>query len=58
MFEKAFEDALSSKCARVPNMARLYMQGLHKVLHISEYGSHASVIHEDVSVCLNVAQYF
>ena len=28
-----------SKCTRVLNMARLYMQGLHRVLTVNEYGS-------------------
>ena len=36
---QAFEDYTGSKCARVLNMARFYMQGLHRVLNMSEYGS-------------------
>ena len=33
-----FEDASGSKFARVLNMARLYKEGLHRVLNMSEYG--------------------
>ena len=36
---QAFEDVWGSKCTRVLNMARLYMQGLHRVLTVNEYGS-------------------
>ena len=36
---KVFKDALASKCARVLNMAWLYMQVLYRVLNMSEYGS-------------------
>ena len=32
---QAFEDAPGSKCAMVLNVARLYMQGSHKVLNVS-----------------------
>ena len=34
-----FEDALGSKYVRVLNMVQLYMQGLHRVPNMSEYGS-------------------
>ena len=47
---QAFEDASGSTCVRVLNMARLYMQGLHRVLIKSEYGS---ICPNNVSVCLN-----
>ena len=42
---QAFEEASDSKCARVLNMEWLCIQGLHKVLTMSEYGS----------ICLNNA---
>ena len=48
------EDSSGSKCARVQNFARLYMQGLYRVLNISEYGW---ITPEYASVCLNVPQY-
>ena len=32
-----FKDALGSKNVRVLYMAELYMQGLHRVLNISDY---------------------
>ena len=37
-FRQAFEDTLDSKHGRVLHMARLYMQGIHRVLNLSEYG--------------------
>ena len=48
---QAFEDALGSECVRSLNMTRLYMQGLHRVLHMSEHTSKYAWI------CLNVRQY-
>ena len=36
---QALEDALSSKYAGVMIMARLYKQGLQKVLNMSEHGT-------------------
>ena len=36
---QAFEDALGCKCAWVLNMTGVYMQGLHGVRNMSEYGS-------------------
>ena len=36
---QAFEDASGSKYDRVLNMVRFYMQGLRRVLNMSEYGS-------------------
>ena len=44
---QAFEDASGSKCAKVLNIACLYMQGLQRVLYMSEY----------ISIHLNVPQY-
>ena len=44
---QVFEDASGSKEARVLNIARLYMQGLHRVLNMPEYAP----------TCLNVPQY-
>ena len=35
----AFEDASSSKQARILNMAQWYMQGLRRVPNMSDYGS-------------------
>ena len=34
---QVFEDVPGSKCAKVVNMARMYMQGLHRFPNISEY---------------------
>ena len=34
-----FVDASGSKYASVINLAQLYMQGLHGILNLSEYGS-------------------
>ena len=39
IFRQDFEDVSSSKYARILNVTRLYMQGLHSVLNIPEYGS-------------------
>ena len=36
---QTFEDALVSKYATVMNMAWLYMQGLYRVVNMSEYSS-------------------
>ena len=47
-------DASGSKCAKVLNMARLYMQGLCKVLNMSEYGS---IVLNNASICLSVSQF-
>ena len=44
---QAYKDASGSKCARVLNMARLYMQGLCRILNMLEYDS----------IFLNVFQY-
>ena len=44
-----------SKCAGVLNMAQLYMQGLHRVLSMSEYGS---ICFSNMWVCFNVSQYY
>ena len=44
-FWQPFEDALGSECDKVLSMAHLYMQVLHIVFNMSEYGS----------VCLDVA---
>ena len=49
-----FENALGSKCARVLNMAWLYMQELHRLLDMSEYGS---ICLNNASVCFNIAEY-
>ena len=62
---QAFEDALRSKYAWVLNMARLlYMQGLNRVLNMSEYGSICPYnvwIHLNMPYCpsvsLNVGEY-
>ena len=51
---QAFEDALSSEYARVRNIARLYMQGLHRVRKMSEYGS---IYLNNARICLNVPKY-
>ena len=47
----AFENASDSKWVRVLIMTWLYMQGLHRVLHMSEYGS---IWLSNNWVCLNV----
>ena len=49
---QAFEDVLGSKCVRILNMARFYMQGLCRVPNISEYGS---VCLNNVWLCLNTS---
>ena len=57
---QAFEDAWGSKCARVLNMMRLYMQGLHRILNITEYASmyqHLNLPRYALKT-LNVAEYF
>ena len=36
---QAFEDTSGSKCVRVLNMARFYMQGLYRVLNMLKYAS-------------------
>ena len=51
---KTFGDASGSKYVRVVNMARLYMQGLHIVLNMCEYGS---IIPQYASISLNVSQH-
>ena len=56
-FRQAFEFASGSKYARVLNIARMYIQGLQRVLDMSEYDSYASIISEYASICLNVHQY-
>ena len=43
--QQALEDAFVSKCIRVLNMAQFYIQGLRRVLNMTEYGS----------ICLNNA---
>ena len=47
----AFEDASGSTCARVLNMARVYMQGLRRVPNMSGYGS---IRFNNASICLNM----
>ena len=54
---QAFEDACGSKKARVLNMARLCMQGLRRVLNMSDYGSICFKNAWYASVNLNVLQY-
>ena len=36
---QTYEDVSGSKCVRVLNIAKLYMQRLHRVLNMSEYAS-------------------
>ena len=38
-YARALNNASGSKGAKVLNMTRLYMPGLHRVLNMSEYGS-------------------
>ena len=67
---QAFEDTLNPKCAWVLKMTWLCIQGLHRVLNMSEYGSiclnnawmsqYASVslnMHEHGWIFLNIPQY-
>ena len=49
---QAFEDASGCKCAMVLNKTRYYMQGLHRVLCMSELAQNASIIPEYASICL------
>ena len=51
---QTFEDVLGSKCARVLNMTRLHMQGLNRVLNLSEYGS---ICLNNAWICMNMAEY-
>ena len=48
---QTFEDASGCKCAMVLNKTRYYMQGLHRVLCMSELAQNASII---LQVCLNM----
>ena len=50
--QQAFEDTLGSKCARVQNIAQLYMQGLHRVLNMLNLPHYASIMPEYPSICL------
>ena len=51
---QTLEVTSGSKCVRVINMTRQYMQGLHRVLNMLEYDS----IHlNNAWICLNVPQY-
>ena len=52
--QQTLEDALGFYYVRVLNMARFSMQGLRRVLNMSENGS---IITEYASICLNVPTY-
>ena len=57
---QVFEDAWGSKCPSVLNMIRLYMQGLHRILNITEYASMSQHLNMPRYALrtLNVAEYF
>ena len=58
---QAFEDASCCKYARVLNMTRLYIQGLHKVLNMSKNSTiclnNAWIASEYVLMCLNLSKH-